>query len=402
MQWSPRPRNLALIGVLALFAALLRSGMAVAPVTATGAYSIVDWGTLNTPGSTRTEGAGPGMNGAGSGVGQASTAVAGQTHAVLFRHGALIDLGAFGNDSSYATSVNSGDIVVGADRSADNVEHPVRFAGGAVTPLLANNGAGVATDINDAGVIVGSLQTTGDLTLAVRYVGDGTYVDLGRLGDEGPGGQTAAMAVNNAGDIVGAASSPDGSFRAARFAYGRAVELPRFGTNPLNVAAALSETGGYVVGSTQTADAVGEAVQYGPGAVAVDLGKRDGDVQSFAYGVNSSGTAVGVSVDPDGVFHAVMFDGGAVVDLDTLVPPGSGWQLHFAQGINDAGQIVGYGSHNGLSDRAFTLSPPPPPPPPTTTTTDGPLTHAVSTVPAIGGLLSTLLRAVSALLKVRL
>ena len=46
-------------------------------------------------------------------------------------------------------------------------------------------------------------------------------------------------------------------------------------------------------------------------------------------------------------------------DLNTLLnPSGTGWVLNAASGINDSGQITGYGVHNGLT-RAFLLSPVP-------------------------------------------
>jgi hypothetical protein len=43
-------------------------------------------------------------------------------------------------------------------------------------------------------------------------------------------------------------------------------------------------------------------------------------------------------------------------DLNNLRPAGSGWDLDYAYGINDAGQIAGVGTHNGLG-RAFLLTP---------------------------------------------
>jgi hypothetical protein len=37
-----------------------------------------------------------------------------------------------------------------------------------------------------------------------------------------------------------------------------------------------------------------------------------------------------------------------MIDLNSLLPAGSGWVLESADAINDAGQIVGYGSFNGV------------------------------------------------------
>jgi hypothetical protein len=44
------------------------------------------------------------------------------------------------------------------------------------------------------------------------------------------------------------------------------------------------------------------------------------------------------------------------VDLQTLLPSGSGWQLEQAMAINDAGQITGYGYHDGQL-HAFLMTP---------------------------------------------
>ena len=42
-----------------------------------------------------------------------------------------------------------------------------------------------------------------------------------------------------------------------------------------------------------------------------------GDVDIEAYGINNSGTAVGLSCDPTGVCKAVRWDNGVVTDLNT-------------------------------------------------------------------------------------
>ena len=53
--------------------------------------------------------------------------------------------------------------------------------------------------------------------------------------------------------------------------------------------------------------------------------------------------------------------------LDTLLPANSGWALQDAHGINDLGQIVGYGINPDGNQHAYLLSPlsqPPTDPPP--------------------------------------
>ena len=46
-----------------------------------------------------------------------------------------------------------------------------------------------------------------------------------------------------------------------------------------------------------------------------------------------------------------------MVDLNNFLPSGSGWTLNIATGINDAGQITGYGQNAQGDTHAFLLSP---------------------------------------------
>jgi hypothetical protein len=52
--------------------------------------------------------------------------------------------------------------------------------------------------------------------------------------------------------------------------------------------------------------------------------------------------------------------GGAISDLNDLVPDDSGWTITRATAINDLGQIVGYGMIDG-NEHAFLLTPVPEP-----------------------------------------
>jgi hypothetical protein len=73
-------------------------------------------------------------------------------------------------------------------------------------------------------------------------------------------------------------------------------------------------------------------------------------------GINNLGQIVGTTSG-----QAILFvPGGSVVNLNSVVTNGSDWVLKYAIGINDAGQIVGYGLHNGVQ-RAFRLDPVPEP-----------------------------------------
>jgi len=56
----------------------------------------------------------------------------------------------------------------------------------------------------------------------------------------------------------------------------------------------------------------------------------------------------GESGTPNDTTDAFLYtDAAGMRDLNDLIPAGSGWFLQRATGINDRGQIVGFGRHNG-------------------------------------------------------
>ena len=91
-----------------------------------------------------------------------------------------------------------------------------------------------------------------------------------------------------------------------------------------------------------------------------DLGTVGGDTCSTAQSVNSGGQIVGGSFDcgaPE-FAHAFLWEnGGPVVDLNTLMAPGSGLTLVFAASINDRGEIAGDGLLSNGDNHAFLLIP---------------------------------------------
>jgi probable HAF family extracellular repeat protein len=92
-----------------------------------------------------------------------------------------------------------------------------------------------------------------------------------------------------------------------------------------------------------------------------DLGTLGG-TYSDAAGINAAGQVVGSAALPMrfGNFpNAFLYSPATgMVNLNDRIQPAfrAGWELRRANGINDAGQIVGYGQHDGR-DRAFRLTP---------------------------------------------
>ena len=90
-------------------------------------------------------------------------------------------------------------------------------------------------------------------------------------------------------------------------------------------------------------------------------------IPGFAYDINDIGEVVGARIDPakpkdttknfNYAFHYVTSPNPDVPhNLNDLIDPNSGWVLKDARGINNHGEIVGSGFHDGQT-RAFLLTP---------------------------------------------
>lgn len=82
-----------------------------------------------------------------------------------------------------------------------------------------------------------------------------------------------------------------------------------------------------------------------------------------ALGINDAGQIVGsacslktLGTDGKLINHAVLWQGGKMYSLLSLVDNRAGWTLFEASGINNRGQIVGTGEHHGKT-HAFLLTP---------------------------------------------
>jgi len=145
---------------------------------------------------------------------------------------------------------------------------------------------------------------------------------------------------------------------------------------------------GWIVGRAQGADDRNHATIWAEGRT-IDLGCPGDCSSAKALAVNDAGQVVGTASNRGSPpARAYLWQDGAAVDLLTLLPVDSGWQLAAATGINDRGQIVGNGTYNGDA-RAFLLTLPDAPPAPTpsaspsTTPSATPsATHTPSATPA--------------------
>ncbi|MET0226377.1 MAG: hypothetical protein ABW187_08060 [Dokdonella sp.] len=250
-----------------------------------------------------------GVNDAGLVVGTSSTpGYQFNGRAFLWQKGASVALdGDDATETSEANAINAAGQIVGARGGiAAMWDHgEVRSLG-----VLPNGYASSAVAINRYGQIAG---------VSIRGSSSAFFYDRGSLqqaGDLDGYGVAAAHALNDAGEVVGTAFDSELTPSAWRAYVWR-------------------------------------------NGVTTDLGVLQKDATwNVANAINSAGTIVGTAMFIDGATssHAFIYDSGALRDLNTLIPPHTGWVLTGATSINDAGRIVGSGVVNGET-HAFVLTP---------------------------------------------
>lgn len=263
--------------------------------------------------------------------------------------------------------LNSAGYVVGLTTNGGFIGH----YGDATTYLAApEGGARTINGINDSNVAVGRVMSDLGVENAFSYNISTTTTTL-LAGTEG-----SASAINNSGTIVGQYRSTAGDYpyaiHAARFngSSGPVSDLGTLGNSDYVSSATAINANGRVVGYSQTPGPGG--VVAGPfhaflrtDAGMIDLGALGALTESYANAINIHDQVVGRSGDNKAFLWRNATEG--MMDLNTLIPTGSGWVLHEATGINDSGQIVGLGtytySNNGVpttENRAFLLTIPEP------------------------------------------
>ena len=91
--------------------------------------------------------------------------------------------------------------------------------------------------------------------------------------------------------------------------------------------------------------------------VTMDLGTVDGTTNSEGDFINSKSQIVGLSWTCDYSFVPFLWENGSMADLNTLIPPGSPFQLYSASFIDDRGEIAAFGSLANGDTHALLLIP---------------------------------------------
>jgi probable HAF family extracellular repeat protein len=159
------------------------------------------------------------VNDAGQVVGWAYTDDPfGDEHAFLWdSQNGLQDLGTLGGFASFAYGINSSGLVVGFSYTPDNAHAFVWDSTSGMRDIGSNGLESGAFGANDAGQVVGAQAVDSSNVHAFLYDG-GILIDLGNLGH----GVAAALAINDAGVIVGGADARD-SWEEHGFVYANGV-----------------------------------------------------------------------------------------------------------------------------------------------------------------------------------
>ena len=191
-------------------------------------------------------------------------------------------------------------------------------------PIILQEGTGVfgIDGSGRIGLVQGKTVDTESSTCAVSLYDHGTVT---RIGPQSGFQRVAASAMNRSGDVLLEASTSDwyeANFEKV-FLWSRGV---------LTALPSLAEH------------------NWG--------GKGAASMNDSLVVVGSAGRVFGQPPHVKSGESAFRFDcrTGHYNDLNSLVPASSGWTLVRATGINDRGQIIGVGQHNGKSE-AFLLTP---------------------------------------------
>jgi probable HAF family extracellular repeat protein len=315
-------------------------------------YTVIDLGTLG-----GSESKAFGISNSGTIVGNSINAL-GFRVPFVWKAGVMNGtIGTFGGNNGTSDAVNEIGYVVGA---ADNATTPSPFIWSDIfgkKDLGSLGGASAAYDINNANQIVGQSDIAAGGNLINRAFVWDVLNGIRQIATLG-GSSNAAFGINDAGQIVGYSITTSGVAHAFLLSGGNLTDLGTLG-GTLSIAHKINHSGqvvGYSTLSSGTLNPPYHAFIWSPGGPMTDLGALAGN-RSIAYDINNLGQVVGMSEIAAGVPRAFLHSQlGGLVDLNQLAV-GSGWTLLEARGINDKGQIVGFGINPAGFTHAFLLLP---------------------------------------------
>ena len=307
-------------------------------------------------------------------------------HAVVWqKNGAAQDLGTLGGSNSAIAWPNRNEHGVSAGISETAEQNPLgeswscaqavfflapptgniclgfRYNNGTMTGLPTFGGYdGFATGVNNRGEIVGWAETTThDSTCdspqvlqfeAALWNKDNKIEELQPFSGDPDG---AATAINSAGQAVGISGLCGTAVGGASAEHmllwqnGTVASLPTLGGAYWNTPMDINDNGDVTGFSDHPGDSVSNpnftTFIWTRNGGTRDLGALAGDSLSEGLGINDSDQIVGVSI-PSG--HGFVWANGTMLDLNSLLPPNSGYTITDAQDINNEGAITGSAQNN--------------------------------------------------------
>jgi probable HAF family extracellular repeat protein len=293
---------------------------------------------------------------------------------------AVLQIGPFdGGLSSEVRGINNAGMVAGA-----NIGFPNEAFGwfqGEHTYLGSLNGGDTSPwAVNELADVVGYSDGLDGRPRAFLW-SMGKMIDLRPFGDY----RAEAWHLNDQRQVVGFSRIKVGTEWAFVWESGHAERLETLGGSN-SLAYFINSDGSSIVGSADLPDGTFHAVLWLDPEKVIDLGTLQGDRYSQAFSINDAGEAVGESAEYLSETHAALWRNGQIIDLNdrnvirfstayginnrgeivglgytgggglgkavywtpdlrmynlnTLIPPNSGWNLTGAWKINDAGQIA--------------------------------------------------------------
>lgn len=314
---------------------------------------------IDGPNSTFTEGRGINDNGeiVGEFTATSSKGVTTTTGFLYNSRGRLTTFIPRGVTNLQAIAVNSSDQIVGMYRDASNVSHGYRYAKGKFTSLDPTGSTlTFVWGINNAGQAVGTFQDTGIPSTHGFLYTPPSFATL-----NGPGvttGFTGAFGVNSLGDVAGLyATTSTGALHGFTKIGGTFATIDPPGsieTHALGINASDEVVGFYYDSSNHA-----HGFLYQPGIGFTVLNPPGGaGTYAVAQGINDAGQVVGQFTDSVGVgnYHVFVYSVSGAT-YATLDPPGATGEFTLGNGINSVGQVVGEFSDSAGATHAFLATP---------------------------------------------
>lgn len=291
----------------------------------------------------------------------------GNSHAMLWDDGGAHPLPALSSQRPFAEAyrINDSGQIAGKATLDGGQSHAVYWDRIGIVDIgtLPGGANSFAMDINEAGVVAGSSEAEIGQS-AFTWTKAGGLVDYGNTDPPFRLAVAGFNGLNNNGLLVGTTYILLSPYHAALGREGQrgVIDISPPGRNSVGMALAVNDAGtivGYQNGESGGPQA---AIFHGDGTFEV-LGTL-GLEESWAADVNASeiivGRAFGI-VDTKLVEKAFVYENGQMRELRSLLPQDSGWeQLFEAASINDHGEIVGTGVYQG-EIRGFVATPIPEP-----------------------------------------